>query len=309
MSHKRRLASILMLLLTAFIWGTAFVAQSVGMNYIGPFTFGSIRFMIGGMVLIPFILFQRKFFPASSSGAATKTKFSSLLFGGLCCGAALAVASSFQQIGIQYTSVGKAGFITTLYIILVPIFGIFLGKKFPKKIWISIFAAVVGLYLLCKTDSLFHLNPGDLLIFICAFCFAIHILIIDYFSPRMDSVVLSCLQFFFAGFFCLIAMFFTENPNLSDIIAGWAPLLYTGVLSCGIAYTLQVVAQKNINPTLASLLMSTESVFSVLAGWVVLHQALSTQEIIGCILMFFAILYANLQGEEIPQKKPLSIEK
>lgn len=292
-----------MLLLTAFIWGTAFVAQSVGMDYIGPFTFNGVRFTIGGIVLLPLVFLRRRSAAQKVYDFHHSEKTPSLWLAGLCCGFALFLGSTFQQTSMLYTSVGKAGFITALYIVLVPIFGIFFGKKAAKRIWIGVGAAVVGLYLLCVTDSITNLNFGDCLLFLAAISFAAHILVIDRFSPYHDGVQLSCLQFFFSGAFSLVAMFPFETPHIADILAAWMPLLYTGAISCGVAYTLQIVAQKNTDPTVASLLMSMESVFAVLAGWVLLHQTLSGREIIGCCLMFFAIILANLPDKDAERRK------
>ena len=210
------------------------------------------------------------------------------------------MASNLQQIGIQYTTVGKAGFITALYIVLVPIFGIFLKKKAGVRIWISVAISVAGLYLLCITDKLV-LAKGDILVLLCAVVFTIHILVIDYFSPKADSVRIACTQFFITGVLSAIPMFLFETPRLSDIFAAAVPVLYAGVLSSGVAYTLQIVAQKDADPTVASLILSLESVFSVLGGWVILGQKLSSREIAGCILMFSAIILAQLPGK--PENK------
>lgn len=288
----------LMLLLTAFIWGSAFVAQSVGMDYIGPFTFSCVRSFIGGVFLIPCIWFLDKW-RAKNSGAeeqktaATKEEKKMILRGGICCGLALCVATNLQQIGMQYTTVGKAGFITALYIVLVPIFGIFLKKKVGARIWVSVVISVAGLYLLCITDKLV-LGKGDTLVLLCAVVFSIHILVIDYFSPRADGVRIACIQFFVTGILSAIPMFLFEAPHLADICAAAIPVLYAGVLSSGVAYTLQIVAQKDADPTVASLILSLESVFSVLGGWIILGQKLSTREVTGCILMFAAIILAQL---------------
>lgn len=294
---KNKLSGVFMLTLTALIWGTAFVAQSVGMNYIGPFTFAGTRYMIGAVVLLPVIMFRNSIY--SNKGPFHNRK--TLLFGGICCGSVLCIASGLQQVGIIYTTVGKAGFITAIYVVLVPLLGIFLKKNCPKKIWYCVICAFIGLYLLCMTDRIDNINIGDIIIFLGSIGFAVHILVVDYFSPRCDGVKLSCLQFFFAGFFSFIIMFFFETPNFKDVLSAWFPIIYTGMFSCGIAYTLQIIAQKNVEPTLASLLMSLESVFAVLAGWVLLDQHLSGKEILGCILMFAAIIYANIPDQKTLQ--------
>ena len=291
----------LMLFLTAFIWGSAFVAQSVGMDYVGPFTFSCVRSLIGGIFLIPCIWFLDQW-RAKNDGTeggkktVSKEEKKMELIGGICCGLALCVATNLQQIGMQYTTVGKAGFITALYIVLVPIFGIFLKKKVEARIWVSVMISVVGLYLLCITDKLV-LGKGDTLVLLCAVVFTIHILVIDYFSPKADGVRIACIQFFVTGILSAIPMFLFETPRLSDIFAAAVPVLYAGVLSSGVAYTLQIVAQKDADPTVASLILSLESVFSVLGGWMILGQKLSIREIAGCILMFSAIILAQLPGK------------
>ena len=216
-----------------------------------------------------------------------------LWLGGVCCGAALFLASTLQQVGILYTTAGKAGFITALYIVLVPILGLFFRHKTGAALWISVALAVVGMYFLCMTESL-SLGRGEALCMLCAVFFAVHITIVDHFSPHVDGVRMSCIQFFVCGGLSAVLMFLFEKPDIHKIVAAWLPILYTGVLSSGVAYTLQIVAQKNVNPTVASLLMSLESVFSALAGWVILGQGLSGRELFGCALMFAAIILAQL---------------
>ena len=287
-----------LLLLTAFIWGVAFVAQSVGMDYVGPLTFNAVRFIIGAIFLIPCIAFLDKLKEKENQAAGKNTPAAPqnkkvLITGGICCGIAIAAASTLQQYGIAYTTVGKAGFITALYIVIVPILGIFLKKKPRLIIWFSVLLALVGLYFLCMTDSL-SFSKGDTLVLLCAFVFSLHIMIIDHFSPMVDGVRMSCIQFAVAGILCGIPALIFEHPTFSSLIAAWAPVLYAGILYCGVAYTLQIVAQKNYDPTVASLLLSLESVFSVLAGWVILHQSLSPREIFGCVLVFIAIILVQL---------------
>ena len=287
-----------LLLLTAFIWGVAFVAQSVGMDYVGPLTFNASRFIIGAIFLIPCIAFLDKLKEKENQAAcknipAAPQNKKVLITGGICCGIAIAAASTLQQYGIAYTTVGKAGFITALYIVIVPILGIFLKRKPRLIIWFSVLLALVGLYFLCMTDSL-SFSKGDTLVLLCAFVFSLHIMIIDHFSPMVDGVRMSCIQFAVAGVLCGIPALIFEHPTFSSLISAWAPILYAGILSCGVAYTLQIVAQKNYDPTVASILLSLESVFSVLAGWVILHQALSPREIFGCVLVFIAIILVQL---------------
>lgn len=282
----------LLLFLTATIWGVAFVAQSVGMDYVQPFTFNGIRSIIGGLVLIPCI-FLLDHIKGTEKPASSPDSPRILVLGGTLCGLCLFAASSFQQFGIKYTTVGKAGFITACYIVIVPILGLFLKKKCSPLVWVSVLLALAGLYFLCMSGS-FSLGLGDLLVLISAFLFSLHILVIDHYSPLADGVKLSCIQFFVCGFLSLICMFLFETPDPAMIRMVWMPIAYAGVLSCGVAYTLQVVGQKGMNPTVASLILSMESCISVLAGWLILGQALSMRELFGCVLMFTAIILAQL---------------
>ena len=289
--------NLFLLFLTALIWGTAFVAQSVGMDHLGPFAFNAVRSYVGGIALLPLILFfnSRKTLEQRQTEQANRK---TLILGGVCCGIALGVASLFQQVGIQYTTVGKAGFLTALYIVIVPLLGIFFHKKVGLKIWVSVVIAIVGLYLLCMTGS-FSLQLGDLLVLICALCFSGHILVIDYFSPKVDGVQMSCIQFFVAAVLSTVVMLFVEGvPSFQDILLSWIPVLYCGIMSSGVGYTLQIIGQKGVNPTIASLVLSLESVIAVLAGWIILGQSMSSREIMGCVLMFGAIILAQL-----PDKK------
>lgn len=285
--------NLFLLFLTAFIWGTAFVAQSVGMDHIGPFTFNAVRSLVGGLALIPVILvFNRRKSPARRQTEGANRKV--LLLGGVCCGLALGVASCLQQVGMQYTTVGKAGFLTAMYIVIVPILGLFFRRKAGAKLWVSVAIAIVGLYLLCMSGSL-RLQLGDFLVLLCALAFSVHIMVIDHFTTQVDGVQMSCIQFFVAAAFSAVCMLFTEGvPDPGAVAISWVPILYAGVLSSGVGYTLQIVGQKGVNPTAASLVLSLESVISVLAGWVILGQSMSPREILGCVLMFCAILLAQL---------------
>lgn len=291
------LKNSLLLLLTATIWGVAFVAQSVGMDYVGGFTFNMARSLIGSAVLLPVIWFMGR----NSSKKAEETQGSSsrkdLLWGGLACGILMCLASNFQQFGIKYTTVGKAGFITACYIVLVPILGLFLKKKCSPFIWLAVAMSVAGLYLLCITDG-FSIGKGDILVLICAVLFSFHILVIDYYSPKVDGVKLSCIQFLVCGILSGIPALIFEKPEMCAVLTAWQPILYAGVMSCGVAYTLQIIGQKNMNPTVASLILSLESCISVLAGWVILGQQLSAREIAGCVIMFAAIILAQLPQKE-----------
>ncbi|HJA06228.1 MAG TPA: DMT family transporter [Candidatus Mediterraneibacter pullicola] len=295
---KRKSTNNFLLALTAFIWGSAFVAQSVGMDYLGPFTFNSIRCLMGGIVLIPvLLLFKRNGRKKSQeqvaevAGAGIGSR-KDLIVGGICCGLALAAGSSLQQIGLVYTTAGKAGFITALYIVIVPVMGILLGKRVGLKVWIGVVLAATGMYFLCITEG-FSIAKGDFFVFLCAAAFSVHILVIDSFAPKVDGVALSCIQFFVCGILCAVPMLVSEQPQISQIMEAWVPLAYAGVLSCGVAYTLQVVAQKNTDPAVASLILSLESVFSVLAGWVILGERLSGRELFGCALVFTAVILAQ----------------
>lgn len=290
---KQQIKSSLILLLTATIWGVAFVAQSVGMEYIGPFTFNAIRCVLGGLVLIPVILVLKK---KKEIGAENQEKEDkkTLWTGGIACGVILCIASNLQQFGIMEASVGKSGFFTALYIVMIPVIGIFIGKRPGIKLWFCVALAVVGMYLLCMKDGSFTIERADIMLLLCALAFSFHILVIDYFSPKVGGVKMSCIQFFVCGVLSAVGMLFTETPDISNIQAAWLPLLYAGLLSCGVGYTLQIVGQKGINPVIASLIMSLESVISALAGWVILGQVLSPKEILGCVLMFVAIIITQI---------------
>lgn len=290
--NKNSIKGNIILILTAFIWGTAFVAQSVGMDYVGPFTFITSRYIIGGIFLIPCIFLLDKLNRNNNKNAYDGNK-KTLYIGGCSCGIVLFVASSFQQIGMQYTTVGKSGFITALYIIIVPILGLLFKKKVQKRVWFSVIIALIGLYLLCMKEN-FEISRGDFLILMCALCFSIHILVIDKFSPLVDGVRMSCIQFFVAGILGVIPMFIFEKPELSSLIQAYSPILYAGVMSSGVAYTLQIIGQKYTSPVMATLIMSLESVFAALSGWLILGEILSVKELIGCILVFSAIIIAQL---------------
>ncbi len=292
------LKSTLILFLTAVVWGVAFVAQSAGMDYVGPFTFNMIRNFLGGLVLIPCIFLlntvkrSRKTEPIED--AEDKKKQKKMLFtGGVLCGVCLFAASSFQQMGIMYTTAGKAGFITAFYIILVPVLGIFLKKKAGILVWISVGLALAGLYLLCMGEG-FSVGKGDVLVFICALVFSVHILVIDRFSPFVDGVKMSCIQFFVCGGLSAVGMLFSEHPTAAAIWGAKGPILYAGILSCGVGYTLQIIGQKGMTPTAASLILSLESVVSVIAGFLILHQVMSVREGVGCAFMFLAIVLSQL---------------
>lgn len=285
-----------LLFLAAFIWGVAFVAQSVGMDHVGPFTFSCSRSVLAFFFLFLFLLLRKLWRTRHTTQEQqvvpilTKQEW----VGGFWCGVVLFVASNLQQIGLLDTSVGIAGFITTFYIILVPVFGIFLKKRVHPKTWICVVLALTGLYFLCMKAGSFTIGRGDGLVFCSAVMFAVHILTIDHFGENTDGVGMSCVQFLVCAVLSGICMFAVETPTFRDLRAAWLPIAYAGILSSGVGYTLQIVGQKGMNPTAASLLMSLESVFSVLAGWVLLHQVLTLRELMGCGLMFLAVILVQL---------------
>ena len=293
---KKELKYLPMLALTALIWGVAFVAQSVGNEYVGPFTFNCVRSLLGGVVLLPLIPLLGRL-SGNRREETTPADRKNLWLGGVLCGVILGLASSLQQWALEYASVGKVGFITALYIVIVPLLGIFFHRRPGAQVWLAVAVALGGLYLLCWNGSA-AIGPGEMLLFGCSGLFSLHILVIDHFSPLVDGVKLSCVQFFVAGAFCAVPALLFEQPTLSGVLGAWGPILYAGVLSCGVAYTLQVVAQRHVEPTLASLTLSLESVFSVLAGWLLLHQTLTARELGGCALMFCAIVLAQLPSRK-----------
>lgn len=289
------------LLTTALVWGVAFVAQRQGGASAGPYTFNCIRSFLGGLVLLPVIPFLDKV--TGHKKPQSKQDRRRLSVGGALCGLVLFVASTFQQMGMYYgTTAGKAGFLTACYILLVPVLGIFFGKKCRWNVWVGILVAVIGLYFLCLTDGL-SLQLCDGLVLLCAVCFSVHIMVVDHFSPLVDGVRMSCIQFFICGVCGTIPMFGVEMRQMGAAawmqsfrsIDVWIPILYAGIMSCGVGYTLQIVGQNGINPSIASLLMSLESVFSVLAGMLLLHETMSGREILGCVLVFAAVIFAQME--------------
>lgn len=311
---------MLLLFIATWAWGVAFVAQSVGTGYMNAFAFNCIRNFIGAAVLVPFIMIRnRKRLKNTCSAehtdidAAESQKFEKvaeknrffrnpLLWGGIVCGAALCISANFQQLGIEYSTVGKSAFITTLYIVFVPILGLFLRKKVPFRTWIGVMLALVGLYLLCMKNEVFVLGIGDIYLLLCAFFYSIQILFVDYFVQKTDALKLSALEFLFCGIFSGIGMIVTEIPSWSNILGSAIPLLYAGAVSTGIGFTFQVIGQKHVPATIASLIMSLESVIAALAGWVLLHEILSTKEMFGCGLVFVAIIITQLPLEKMYHK-------
>ncbi len=307
---KQSLLGNVLLLITAIIWGAAFVAQKIGVVELGTFTLTSVRFFISGVALLPFALIRNKkrrldAQRAGESGALTVTEKKSLIWGGVICGVCLMLATVTQQYGLKYTSAGKAGFITALYILFVPVFRFFGGKKASIMVWLSVLAALAGLYLLCITEG-FSVNKGDLFTLLCAAIFSVHILVVDRVSPHTDGVTMSCIQFFVASLTAAIPMLIIEKTAFSVILAGWAPLLYLGIISGGIGYTLQILGQQRTEPTVASLIMSLESVFAAISGAVFLSESLRGREIIGCVIVFAAILVSQIDPRQlrIGKRKP-----
>ncbi len=288
-----KLKGSLLLLLTAVVWGASFVSQSKGLDHMQPFSFNGLRSVIGGISLLPVIAFLRH-------GKTDAPPLKNSVFAGVCCGTVLFIASSIQQHAIQYTTAGKAGFITALYIIIVPILQLLLRQRPPGQIWICAATAIAGFWFLSVKEG-FTVGRGDLLMLCCAVFFAMHIIVIDRFNGKnTDPIVMSCTQFFTVGLLSAPFAFLTEQPSLSAAAQSWLPLLYSGAAACGVAYTLQIVGQKTTPPAAATLIMSLESVFAVLFGWILLGEQLSLRELIGCGLVFAAVIGAQI---EIPGRK------
>lgn len=284
----------LQLTLTALIWGVAFVAQSVGMDYVGPWTFNCVRNILASIILIPIIFLVNKLEnkPKEETFLDPQVRKSTIR-GGIICGLFLCSASMLQQYGITESSVGKAGFITALYIIIVPFLSLFLHKKIGWNAWVSAVVAVTGFYIMSISGKP-SIEHGDILLLACAFLFSLQILAVDKYVTQTDAVGLSWIQFIVSAVISFAGMMIFERPAFNDILAAWLPIMYAGIMSSGVAYTLQIIGQKNVEPALASLLMSLESVFSALAGWVILGQVLSPKERIGCCLVFAGVILAQL---------------
>jgi drug/metabolite transporter (DMT)-like permease len=282
-----------LMLLTALIWGTGFVAQRQGMSFVGPFTFIAARFLLGGLALTP-VLYLTKTLPLKPIQHSTKPKW---LPAALACGAALFIAASFQQIGLTTTSAGKAGFITALYIVIVPILGLPIGKKVRLIVWLAVVIATFGLYLLTIKSGV-TISKGDLTVLVGAFVWAVHILLIDHFSSNVPGLLIACGQFLVTGVLGLIAALLFEDIALSALLLGGGTILYAGIIVVSIAYTLQVLGQKGVNPSIAALILSLESVFAVLAGTVFLNERLTPREWLGCALMLAAVIITQLGSSE-----------
>lgn len=286
------------------MWGLSFVAQSEGAS-IGTFTFNGIRTLIGGIVLLPLVAFGR-IKENKNLAPSEKKKFpiKDVLIGGVCCGLALFAGGNLQQHAFFLDlGPGKVGFITALYMVLVPVAGIFMRRKLKFNIWLGVAFGVVGLYLLSVPAGKFTIGNGEIIAICGAFAFAAHILVIDYFCRKVDSIALSCTQFFVAGILSIICMFIFEEPNINDIMNATVPILYAGVMSCGVAFTVQIFGQKYSDPTVASILLCLESVFAVIFGLVLLNDKLNVRETIGCVIMFVAILFTQIPSEKFALKR------
>lgn len=320
----------LFLFLAAFIWGVAFVAQSAGGDIVGPYTFGCIRSFLGVLILLPVILYRDKKgisldvkeslletgLSDEEIRANKKARNKTMWIGGICCGLALCVSSNLQQMGLYFgASSGKAGFLTACYILLVPILGIFLKKKCSWNVWVSVVVALAGLYLLCINGE-FTVAFSDILLLLCALGFSVQIMLVDNYSPKVDGVKLSCIQFLVMGIITAVPMFFVEMRSLENINAVWLPALssmaawialgYAGFMSNGVAYTFQILGQRGTNPAVASLIMSLESTFSVLAGWVILKEYLSAKELLGCLFIFFAVMFSQIPFDTMLKKSKVA---
>ncbi len=298
---KQQFKGTLALLVTTIIWGSAFIAQSVGMDLIGPFTFQSFRCLMA----VSFLVLVVFFFDLGKRDGKTylsRWKDKRLWLSGLYCGISLFIASDLQQMGLVYTAAGKAGFITAMYIVLVPILGLFLKNKPPVSAWISVAIAVAGLYLL-SCVGVAELNIGDVLLMGSALAYSVQITLVDRLSPGLDSIRLNCIQVLFCGLFSTPFMLM-EKPELANVMACAIPLAYAGILSMGVAYTLQIIGQQYLAPTPASLLMSLESVFAALFGWLILHETLTTYEMLGCMLVFTAVIISQLPVKEKSHAQP-----
>ena len=302
--RSKQAAATFLLMLAAFIWGTAFVAQSNGLKLVGNFTFLALRSYLAVVVLLPvsYIIYKngkRK----NGNGAHNENKsfiYKRLMLGGVLCGGSVCLASLVQQYGIMMSSVGKSGFLTTLYILMVPLIGLLLGKKVKPILWVCIAIATCGMYFLCVTD-VGGIGVGDILLILCALLFAIQIVIVDHFVETVEPVRLSLVQFGVSAVIATVGAVAFEEISLQAILQAWVPICYAGILSSGIAFTLQIVAQKNLNPTVASLIMSLESVFAALAG-AFFGERLSSNELLGCVLVFLAIVIAQLPVDGLFKK-------
>ena len=298
--NTKALRANFLLLLAAFIWGASFVAQKTGLDHMGPFTFNGFRCFLGVAVLLPVLAVRRRL-ALRAPPPHPRSDPRALWIGGALCGLLLFLATSLQQLGMIHTTAGKSGFLTALYVLIVPFLSVLVGKPVRRILWLCIALAVAGLYLLCIDESL-SVNRGDLLEFACAVVFSFHILAIDRFSPRVDGIALSAVQFLVCGLVSLPVIYSLETPAFSQFVSGWRPFLYSGILSCGVAYTLQIVAQKDTSPTIASLIMCLESLFALLSGWLLIREPVAPREWAGAAILLLALFLA-----QIPAKKPEAV--
>ena len=304
-TNKNSLSGMVMLTLCAFIWGTAFIAQSVGGEYAEPLTFNCVRSFLATIFLFLCCLLFDKLAgkPFRVLGTEDPLRRDRTIKGGIICGIALTLASFMQQLGIMYTTVGKSGFITDLYIVLVPFLSYAIYRtRITLVQCISVAIAAVGMYFICINEG-FSINKGDFYTLICAFCFAAQIIAVDKVIANLDGVRLSLVQFATCTVLNGVLMFIFEAPSLTSVLLGWLPIAYAGIMSSGVAYTLQIVGQKHCNPVLACMIMSLESAFALLSGWLLLGQAMSSREIMGCVLVFAAIMLAQIPTEMLPWSK------
>ena len=306
-TKQTSLKGVLILFLTAIIWGTSFVAQSIGMEKIEAFTYNGIRTLMGALVLLPVILIRLN----TGKGEATFSNYAKEIFTpktfkyGVILGVVFALASNFQQFAFYYSTAGKIAFITSLYMFFVPILGLFIKKRVPLLTWLCVACGFVGLYFISvKKGQMSEINKGDILALVCAFFYGIQILCVEKYANEVDGVVLSCLQFFVGGLISVVLMFIFETPVISDILAAGKPLLYSGIMSCGVAYTLQIIGQKYAEATVASLIMCTESVFAVISSAIILNEFMTTRETIGCAIVFGAVVLSQMPSRKTKKCHP-----
>lgn len=304
---NKKMRGNVLLLITALVWGTSFVSQSVGMDHIGANTFNGLRTLLGGVVLLPVIF-------AIDAGKKKQGTYKpcdkkKLFLYGAICGVLLCIAATLQSYGLKEITAGESGFITALYIIFVAVFGVFAGRKLTGKIISGVALAIAGMYFLCLFGQSISLRGGHLITLLCSVLFSFHILAIDKFSPKTDGVKLSCVQFFVAGILNCIVMFLFEHPDWNAVLSCATAILYSGIMSCGVAYTLQIVGQRYTDPTSASILMSLESVFAAVSGWLILKEGMSLPQIAGCVLMFAAIILVQLPEKGMVRNNQQEITK
>jgi len=288
---NRNTKGTLFLFLAAIVWGCGLVAQKAGMSHLGPFAFTAIRCTLGGVIMLPLISILNKNKEPKSSEASPKYT----IFGAFCCSIALTSLIILQQFGLPHTTVGKAGFITALYILITPVMGLFLGKKANKSLWVGVIIGLAGMYLLCLYNGFSGFNFGDIMMLFAAIAAAAHIHVIDHFVEKIDPVKLSSYQFIITGLTCVIPAILVETVTWGAVVDCAIPILYAGIFSCAVGYTCQVIGQKSTDPSLSSLILSLETVFSLIAGWLIFGEILATNEYIGCALMFVAIIVAQIK--------------